>query len=105
MNATQTPSYRLLAPIVGGEPQGLTIVDGPTYSGYFADASIADTPTLIAAGWMPIGGSFKPTTNPVGPAESGPTAAGLGGSPGTLFVDVTLGKVVVFDGSVWRDPL
>jgi hypothetical protein len=95
-------TFRMLPPIATSQQS--RSVNGRTYSatpGSAIDIVDFDADQLSANGWVKV-------------ALSGPTAArpspNLNGSPpylaaaGFHFFDVSLAKVVVFDGANWRDP-
>ena len=94
-------TFRLLPPV--GPAQQTMTANGRSYSaapGAFVDAPDQDAAILMANGWTDTALS--------GPTASRPTVTANGNrlsqAPGYLFLDTTLGKVIVFDGATWRDP-
>jgi len=80
-------------------------VNGRTYSatpGSAIDIFDADAEVLSANGWIKVALSgpttARPSPNPLG---TPPYLAG----PGFKFLDTTLGKIVVYDGATFRDPV
>ena len=99
------PNYRMMPPaVVAGGPvtsQSSMVVNGRNYSG--SPGSVADIPdmdaqVLGANGWIKIAPSGATAARPTA------TSAPVNAAPGTQFWDVTLSKLVVFDGKAWRDP-
>ena len=66
------------------------------YIDAIGDPSSGDASALSSQGFIPIGGSGATTQRPNG--------AGFL-KPGFIFVDTTLGLVVVWDGLGWRNPV
>jgi hypothetical protein len=93
----------MLPPIAVG--QQTTSANGRTYSGVpgtYQDVPDFDAGVLNANGWTRVAlsgpTSARPSTNyTVNP----PYVA----APSLHFLDTTLGKIVVFDGATWRDPV
>jgi hypothetical protein len=78
-------------------------VNGRVYTpsaGATFDVADFDAPQLSANGWVSIAPSGPTSARPSPLTTSAPYIAGIG----THFFDQTLGKIVVFDGAVWRDP-
>jgi hypothetical protein len=97
------PTYRMLASTVVSA-QSRT-VNGRTYSavpGQALDIFDADAETLAANGWISVCLSGPTTQRP---------STNMNGSPpytavaGFKFLDTTLGKIIVFDGANFRDPV
>jgi hypothetical protein len=93
-------NIRLLPPV---EPSHQAyVINGRAYSavpGGFLDVLDSDAQELQANGWVWVA--------PSGPTGARPTGR-LGlyqASPGTLFYDTTLSKLIVCDGVNWRDPV
>ena len=96
-------TFRMLPPT--GLSQLNRTVNGRTYSaapGSAIDIVDCDAEVLSANGWTKIALSGATSARP---------STTLNGSPpyhataGFHYVDVTLGKVIVFDGLTWRDPI
>ena len=92
-------TIRMLPPVaVSHQTKGC---NGRTYAGapgVALDIPEFDAKILQASGWVFIA--------PSGPTASRPTAA-TGLYPkvaGANFFDTTLGVIIVFDGSTWRNP-
>lgn len=77
-------------------------VNGRTYSaapGTVVDVPDQDGTMLSANGWIAVCPVGTTAQRPTGTADpNSPT-------PGTLFLDVTLGALIVFDGATWRSPV
>jgi hypothetical protein len=76
-------------------------VKGPTYSaipGTTIDVYDADAQALEANGWIHVAPSGPTSSRPTG--TLGPYSAAAGQS----HFDTTLGKLIISDGQVWRDP-
>ena len=87
-------NIRLFPPTSGATSH---TVNGRTYSaavGASLDIPDFDANVLMANGWTAAapGGVGATSQRPVNPAK------------GTQFHDTTLGKIVTWDGKVWRDP-
>jgi hypothetical protein len=99
------PNHRMMPPaiVAGGavtSQQNIT-VNGRNYSG--SPGSVADIPdmdaqVLGANGWVKVASSGTTAQRPTA------TSAPVNAAPGTQYWDVTLSKLVVFDGKNWRDP-
>jgi len=96
-------TFRMLPPVSVGEQT--RVINGRTYSaspGVALDIFDSDAQTLSANGWLKVAlsgpSSARPSPNPNG---TPPYLA----AAGFHYIDTTLGKLVVFDGQVWRDPL
>ncbi len=77
------------------------VVNGRTYTaaaGQPIDVPDFDANLLQANGWTLVALSGPTSARPVG------TLGVYAATPGTRFFDTTLGKLIVFDGAVWRDP-
>ena len=92
---------RVLSPASAGSP---IAVFGRSYAqvpGTAIDVPTGDTGTLCAAGWFRIALSGPTGARPT----QGVALAGVDGlHPGKWYLDTTLGRLIVFDGIVWRDP-
>lgn len=92
-------TQRVFPPVIVGD-QSRTVYDR-TYTGLpgtFQD--IPATDAIGLEGW--IRGPW------VGPTSERPTSANINVfilGPGQLFIDTTLGSVIIFDGETWRDIL
>jgi hypothetical protein len=81
--------------------QQTRIVNGRSYSstpGNTLDVYDADAQELEANGWIAVA--------PSGPTSARPTGT-LGqytATPGFLYYDTTISKLVISDGLTWRDP-
>lgn len=98
-----TMTFRMLPPVsVSAQTR---VVNGRTYSaapGVAVDVISFDADVLVANSWTKV-------------AVSGPTSARPSSNPnvtppylataGFHFLDITLSKIVVFDGQTWRDPI
>lgn len=89
-------------------------VRGTTYSspiGTPLDVEWTDAQLLIANGWTPVardGGRGSTEPGQVGTTAQRPTAGSGGRVPlvqGTQYVDTTLGAIIVWDGSNWRNAI
>ena len=98
------PTHTILAP-AGRAASAVTTVNGRNYSAA-AGAVVSNVPDsdareLAANGWILVasGGTGttanRPTTQPDGIQAL---------RPGTLYLDLTVGYVVVWDGATWRRP-
>jgi hypothetical protein len=93
-------NIRLLPPV--SVPAQTRLVNGRTYSstpGNVVDVLDSDAAELQSNGWIFVA--------PSGPTASRPSGA-LGlyqASPGATYFDVTLGKLIVYDGANWRSPV
>jgi hypothetical protein len=84
--------------------QQSAVINGRSYAstpGNVVDVVDADAAQLCANGWIKVAFS--------GPTSGRPGTSQANGmyfvaAAGTHFFDTTLGKLVVFDGSTWRDP-
>jgi hypothetical protein len=92
-------NIRLLPPVaVAAQTR---IVNGRSYSstpGNTLDVYDADAQELEANGWIAVA--------PSGPTSARPTGT-LGqytATPGFLYYDTTISKLVISDGLTWRDP-
>ena len=85
---------RVMPPASGTQPS--ISVNGRSYTcalGSTLDVPDQDAQIMLANGWTP------------GTAgQVGATAARPAGVRGVEFHDTTLGKTVIHDGKVWRDP-
>jgi hypothetical protein len=97
------PTFRMFPALTVGQ-QVLT-ANGRGYSG--APGAAIDVPdfdagVLAANGWTRVAlsgpTSARPTTNP----NTSPPYVAARSLP---YLDTTLGKIVVFDGATWRDPV
>lgn len=96
-------NIRMLPPVVVS--QQTQTVNGRRYSavpGAAVDVPDMDATVLGANGWI--------TCAPSGTTAQRPTTNQASGSlyfaaPGMSFVDTTIGKLIVFDGATWRDPV
>jgi hypothetical protein len=77
------------------------VANGRSYTGEpgsVFDIVDCDAVMLSANGWTKVAlsgpTSARPSTNP-------PYVA----APGLQFFDTSLGKIIIFDGTVWRDPV
>jgi hypothetical protein len=92
-------NIRLLPPVA--VVQQTRIVNGRSYSstpGNTLDVYDADAQELEANGWIAVA--------PSGPTSARPTGT-LGqytATPGFLYYDTTISKLVISDGLTWRDP-
>jgi hypothetical protein len=92
-------NIRLLPPTIAAK-QTITF-NGRSYSstpGNVVDIMDADALELEANSWIPVA--------PSGPTSARPTGQ-LGlytATPGFLYFDTTISKLVVYDGAAWRDP-
>jgi hypothetical protein len=105
-------TVRLMAPVLfAGKPNPAVTGNPINVSGRVYPAvspgTMIDVPDFDAAGLcgngytrIAISGptSARPSTNP---NTTPPYVA----APGVQFVDTTIGKLIVFDGAVWRDPI
>ena len=98
------PNHTILPP-AGRQASATTSVNGRAYTGVAAGSVFSSVPDgdarkLAASGFILAapGGSGttaqRPTTAPDGRAIR----------PGTLYLDMTLGYIVVWDGATWRRP-
>jgi hypothetical protein len=92
-------NIRLLPPVAAALQT--RVVNGRSYSaapGGVVDVYDADAQELEANGWIAVA--------PSGPTSARPTGT-LGqytATPGFLYYDTTISKLVIFDGANWRDP-
>lgn len=96
-------NYRVLPPVSASRQ--MIRLNGRNYSaapGQAIDVPDFDAPALAANGWMIVAPSAA-TTGRLGHAAAG-TIAPTADTPGQLFFDTTLGKLIVSDGTNWRDP-
>jgi hypothetical protein len=85
------------------QPPQVTTVNGRVYScanGNALDVVDFDAIALVAAGWVKVAISGPTGARPKPAATSAPYIAGAG----FHFFDVTINKLIVFDGGTWRDP-
>jgi len=71
-----------------------------TYAGNVGDVVVVqdyDVATLLAAGWIRLPDS--------GTTAQRPQRAAFDFVAGAYFNDTTIGKLIVFDGVAWRDPV
>jgi hypothetical protein len=97
------PTYRMLASTVVSA-QSRT-VNGRTYSavpGQALDIFDADAETLAANGWISVCLSGPTSARPSPNLNVSPPYIA---APGFKFLDTTLGKIVVYDGAAFRDPV
>lgn len=99
-------AIRCIASATG--PASLTLY-GRTYSlaaGAVLDLPDSDALAASGNGWIAIGGGPHLPIQ-VGATATRPTRhpAGITLPVGTLFLDTTVGGVIVFDGSQWRSPI
>jgi hypothetical protein len=70
-------------------------VAGGSFADVQGDVNSGDAASLRSQGFIVV-------------AQSGPTSArpvfSAGQSPGFMYLDTTLGKIVVWDGAAFRDP-
>ncbi len=102
------PNMRVLPPVTnaGNNP---IIVNGRSYSaaaGTYLDVPTEDGALLCANGWHPA----LTRGAQVGPATARPAAPGAApfywsDKAPRIFIDTTLGAVVVWDGASWRNVL
>ena len=81
--------------------QQTRIVNGRTYTGTtgsVVDVVDFDGSVLAANGWVVVAPSGPTSARPVGSLGQYPAARGV------KFFDETLDALIVFDGSVWRNP-
>jgi len=76
-------------------------IDGRLFNakpGQFLDVTETEALRATHFGWTLVG--------PVGPTSARPKSKidGLDLPPGSTFLDLTLGKTVVWDGETFRDP-
>jgi hypothetical protein len=76
--------------------------NAPSKSGIkqLVDVYDADAEVLEANAWLRIA--------PSGPTSARPNGGALGfynASPGVMYYDTTLAKLIIFDGANWRDPV
>lgn len=92
-------------------PVGLTnrsrTANGRSYSG--APGQVFDVPDMDAdrlEGWIAVCPSGTTAERPVANGQA-PTVATQPYviTPGFEFLDTTLGKMIIWDGQVWRDPV
>jgi hypothetical protein len=94
-------NFRMLPP-VAVSPQTI-VANGRAYSaapGAALDVPDFDAAVLAANSWAKVALSGPTSARPAPNTTTLPYIAGIG----TLFFDVTLGKLVAFDGATWRDP-
>lgn len=81
------------------------VVNGRSYSGApgaVMDILDADAVMLSANGWVKVALSGPTSARPL---TSQATGSLYFAAPGLQFYDTSLGKIVVFDGATWRDPV
>jgi hypothetical protein len=88
--------------LFGASAQATRVINGRSYTGApgtTIDVYDADAQELEANGWIPVA--------PSGPTSARPTGTlGLYNAlPGATYFDVTLGKLIVYDGANWRSPV
>ena len=92
---------RVLSPASAGSP---VAVFGRSYQqqpGTVLDVSASDASALAANGWFHLALSGATAQRPT----QSVVLAGVDGlHAGKLYLDTTLGRLIVFDGIVWRDP-
>jgi hypothetical protein len=79
-------------------------VFGRSYTGTpgtIKDVPLGDADVLGTAGWMRLPGMSGPTSGRPTPRDADTYAA----TPGELYLDTSLGLVIMFDGAVWRNPV
>ena len=77
------------------------VANGRTYSaaaGQPLDVPDFDAGVLEANSWIRVAPSGPTTARPAGAIGLYPA------SRGATFFDTTLGKIIICDGTVWRDP-
>jgi hypothetical protein len=105
-------TIRLMAPVlVAGRPNpavtgSAMTVNGRTYPPV-TPGTVIDVPDFDAGG---LCGNGYVRIAPSGPTSARPSTSQASGSlyfaaPGVNFVDTTIGKLIVFDGATWRDPV
>ena len=72
--------------------------NGVGYMGFAVDVAPSDVATLTAAGWTTIGGGSAAQSGPTGSRPTGLVA-------GQCFIDLTIQRVIAWDGLFWRDPV
>jgi hypothetical protein len=89
----------MIPPAVGGGNNPITL-NGRTYTaGAFIDMPDFDGSVAAANGWTIMGYVGTTAQRPT-PQDPAPIL-----SVGLKYVDTTLGKLVSWDGSTWRDPV
>lgn len=93
----------LANPAVTGNPVN---VNGRIYPPV-APGTVIDVPDFDAAG---LCGNGYTRIAISGPTSGRPSTSQASGSlyfaaPGVSFVDTTIGKLIVYDGATWRDPI
>ena len=92
---------RVLSPASAGSPVAVFGRPYPQVPGTVLDVLPGDAAALAANGWFRLALSGTTAQRPT----QSVVLAGIDGlRPGLEFFDITLGKIVVFDGLVWRDP-
>lgn len=80
------------------------VVKGRSYSGApgsVMDILDADAMVLSANGWIRVAASGTTAQRPTTNMYTNPPYIA---APGVTYWDVTLSKLIVFDGLTWRDP-
>jgi hypothetical protein len=92
-------NIRLLPPAIASKQ--IVALNGRSYSstpGSVIDIMDADALELSGNGWIAVA--------PSGPTSARPTGT-LGqytATPGFLYYDSTISKLIIYDGANWRDP-
>ena len=105
-------TFRVLPPagstsatfVFPGNPNPRTVTAS---SGGYLDLGVSDAALLGANGWLNLMRSGTTAQRPTGSGAFGGNAGSLEGAyvgPGALYLDTTLGSVIVYDGQVWRNP-
>ena len=95
-----TMTMRFLSPATGAASR--TGPDGATWNmspGRVLDFDPNMADLMRQYGWHPIGFSGGTTDRPAA-SDTGPNYV----KRGTQFFDISVGKILIFDGATWRDP-
>ena len=102
------PNVRMLPPSDGAHAS--IVIHGRTYTtalAAFADMPDHDAVVAAGNGWTPVLGMTGGMSAQVGATAARPKHPT--GDPraarGQVFIDTTLGAVIVYDGTVWRNVL
>ena len=96
-----TQQVRVLSPSQAGSPISIFGRSYAQQPGTVLDVPSGDAGALAANGWFRVALSG---TTAQRPAQSVVLVGIDGLRPGLEFFDSTLGRIVVYDGLVWRDP-
>lgn len=100
------PNVRMLPP-PDGLHNVLTLASGRTISaavGSYLDMPVSDAQNAGAAGWTAAAGTAAAFVGTTAQRPTTSEGSGVAPSRGQLYLDTTLGYVVVFDGALWRNP-